>query len=134
MWLWTGSKTTKRGAEPRVARYRAMRQQADRKKAQREKLGNHENRLSPIFPLASVLSAGGESRLCASLRPLRGAKNAALTNLPLRSCVASSHRKNVRNKWERGSDPGRRHRSYCHSHGADRVGVFQLGSELNASA
>src|SRR5271165_5786631 len=83
-----------------------MRQQADRKKAQREKLGNHENRLSPIFPLASLRSAGGQSRLCASLRPLRGAKNAVLTNLPLRSCVASSYRKNVRNKWDRGSDLG----------------------------
>ena len=43
--------------------------------------------LSPIFPLASVLSAGGQSRLCASLRPLRGAKNAVLTNLPLRSVL-----------------------------------------------
>ena len=81
-----------------MAEYRAMRQQADRKKAQREKLGGHGNGLSPIVPLASVLSAGGQSRLCASLRPLRGAENAALTDLPFRSCVASSYRKNVRNK------------------------------------
>jgi len=80
-----------------------MRQQADRKKAQLEELGGHGKGLSPIFPLASVLSAGGQSRLCASLRPLRGAKNAVLTNLPLRSCVASSYRKNVTNKWGRGT-------------------------------
>jgi hypothetical protein len=58
VWLWTGSKTTKRGAEPRVARYRAMRQQADRKKAQREKLGNHENRLSPIFSAGECTERG----------------------------------------------------------------------------
>ena len=25
---------------------------------------------------------------------------------------------------------GRHHRCYCHSHGADRVGVFKLSSEL----
>ncbi len=80
-----------------------MRQQADRKKAQLAELGSHGKGLSPIFPLASVLSAGVRSRLCASLRPLRGAKNAALTNLPLRSCVASSYRKNARNKWGRGT-------------------------------
>jgi len=99
VWLWTGSKTTKRAAEPRMAGYRAMRRQANRKIAPWEKRGGHENKLSPIFPLASVLSAEGKSRLCASLRPLRGAKNAVLTNLPLRSSVASSYRRNVRNKW-----------------------------------
>ena len=69
----------------------------DRKKAQREGLGVHRKGRSPIFPLAVILSAVGQSRLCASLRPLRGAKNATLTNLPLRSCVASSYGKNVRN-------------------------------------
>ena len=55
-------------------------------------------RVISLLSLATVLSAGGQSRLCASLRPLRGAENAALTNLPLRSSVASSYRKNVRNK------------------------------------
>ncbi len=82
-----------------MSEYRAMQQQADRRIAQREKPGGHGNALSPIFPLASVRSAGSKSRLCASLRPLRGAKNAVLTNLPLRSSVASSYRRNARKKW-----------------------------------
>ena len=71
----------------------------EQKEVQRQELRATENGLSSIFPLASVLSARGLSRLCASLRPLRGAKNTVLTDLPLRSCVASSYRKNVRNKW-----------------------------------
>ena len=56
------------------------------------------------FSAASVRIAGGKSRLCASLRPQRGAKNAALTNLPLRSCVASSYRKNVETNEGQFSD------------------------------
>src|SRR5450631_1468779 len=89
--------------------YPLVRQQADRKRSQREKLGGQRNGFSPIFSLASVLGAGGKSRLCASLRPLGGAKNAALTNLPLRSCVASSYRKSVRKKWGRLRDLGGRY-------------------------
>src|SRR6202521_4143836 len=78
----------------------ALRRQTGRKKAQRETIGGPRgNGRSPHFFAASVQSAGGQSRLCASLRPLRGAKNAALTHLPLRSCVTSSYRNNVRNKW-----------------------------------
>ncbi len=99
MWLGTGSKTTKRGAEPRwPSTVRCGSRRTERKRSGKNSAATGTVDL-PFFPLASVLSAGGQSRLCASLRPLRGAKNAALTNLPLRSCVASSHRKNVRNKW-----------------------------------
>jgi hypothetical protein len=42
-----------------MTEYRAMQQQADRGKAQREKLDGQGKALSPIFPLASVRSAGG---------------------------------------------------------------------------
>ena|SRR5450631_752407 len=43
-----------------------------------------------------------ESSQGSALRSDERAQNAPLTRLPLRSCVASSHRKNVRKKWEPG--------------------------------
>src|ERR1700736_5329733 len=91
VWRGTGSKTTKRGAE-RVAEYPCAAAADGQKEsaAGNNRRAARERTISHFFA-ASVRSAGGQSRLCATLRPLRGAKNAALTHLPLRSCVASSH-------------------------------------------
>ena len=49
MWLWTGSKTTKRGAEPSVAEYLAMQQQAGRRKAQQRKIRRPRERVISHF-------------------------------------------------------------------------------------
>ena len=104
MWLWTGSKTTKRVAEPRWPSTVRCGRRTERKRS--GKTRRPWERVISHFSAVECTERGRQSRLCASLRPLRGAKNAVLTNLPLRSCVASSYRKNVRNKWGRGSHLG----------------------------
>ena len=70
----------------------------DRKKAQRGKIGGHGTGDLPFFRwgVYGAREASQES----ALRSDERAKSAPLTRLPLRSCVASSHRKNVRKKWE----------------------------------
>jgi hypothetical protein len=67
----------------------------------RKRLENKEPGEISHFSAGSVRSAGAASSLCASLRPPHGAQRTrGLDPAPSPLLFASSHRKNVRKKWE----------------------------------